>query len=102
MNKEVKKLPPSHFYARQNRACRPHHMAGSHAVSCRTEKHKYIRRTYTEEHELFDIEKDPSETVNLRGRPEYGKVEHEMEKRLLDFMLQTADVLPYEHDSRKI
>jgi arylsulfatase A-like enzyme len=102
VNREVEKRPPDSFYARQGRAAIRYHKAGSHAVMCRTTRHKYVRRCYTGHHELFDLEADPGETRNLSGNPAHADVERRMETRLLDFLLRTADVLPYEQNSRKI
>ena len=102
VNKEVNQRPPDSFYGRQGRAAISHHLAGSHAVMCRTDRYKYVRRVYTGHHELFDLEVDPDEMQNLSGHPEVAEVEAEMRERLLDFMLRTADVLPHEHDSRKV
>lgn len=102
INTEVKAMPPDSFYARYARAAIPHHEAGSYAVMCRTPQHKYVRRCYTEPHELFDLQTDPGETRNLSGHPDYGEVERQMETRLLDFFMRTADVLHHEPDSRQI
>jgi len=101
VNKEVLKLPPDSFYARQGRASIPCHEAGSHAVMCRTLQHKYIRRYYTGHHELFDLTADPDETRNVSGQPGYADVERRMEERLLDFFMRTADVIPRIPDSRE-
>lgn len=102
INTDVEKMPADSFYARQSRAANPFHRAGSHAVMCRTEGYKYVRRVYTEHNELFDLAEDPGETRNLYGLTGYEDVEQEMEKRLLDFMLRTGDVLPQQADSRQI
>ncbi|MFW6153725.1 MAG: sulfatase-like hydrolase/transferase [Planctomycetota bacterium] len=101
-NDDVNGLPPDHFYARQARASKPRHVEGSHAVCCRTEDWKYVRRCYTGQHELYDLRADPGETRNLSGRPKVADAERDLETRLLDFLLRTADVLPFERDSRKI
>jgi len=102
VNTDVLNMPPDSFYARQGRAAIPYHRRGSHAVMCRTLRHKYVRRYYTGHHELFDLERDPAERRNLSGRPEYADVERAMQERLLDFFMRTADVLPRETDSRRI
>ena len=102
INTDVEKMPLDSFYSRQGRAAIPHHQAGSLAVMCRTTRHKYIRRSYTGHHELFDLEADPGEGRNLSGHPDHAEVEREMEMRLLDFLMRTADVLPHEPDSRQV
>ncbi len=100
VNTDVLTMAPDSFYARQSRASLPAHQAGSHAVMCRTREYKYIRRTYTGHHELFDLKADPGETCNLSGHAQHAEVERRMETRLLDFLLHTSDVLPHEADSR--
>jgi len=102
LNKQVLDMPANSFYARQGKVALPCHMAGSHAVMCRTMQHKYIRRYYTGHHELFDLAVDPGETRNVSSHPDYADVERQMETRLLDFFMHTSDVLPHEADSRRI
>lgn len=102
INTEVLKMPPNSFYARQRRATIAYHADGTHAVMCRTLRHKYIRRYYTGHHELFDLAVDPGEMRNVSGHPDYAAVERQMETRLLDLFMHTADVLPHESDSRQI
>jgi len=102
INTDVEKMPADSFYARQSGAANPFHRAGSHAVMCRTEEYKYVRRVYTGHHELFDLAKDPGETRNLSGLAEYEAVEQEMEMKLLDYLLRTGDVLPQQADSRQV
>lgn len=102
VNRQVDAMPPGSFYVRQSGAANPFHEAGSHAVACRTHRHKYVHRTYTDHHELYDLEADPGELDNLSGRSEVSAVEREMRDRLLDHMLRTADTLPYEADSRSV
>ncbi|MBL4700948.1 MAG: sulfatase-like hydrolase/transferase [Phycisphaeraceae bacterium] len=95
-------LPKDHFYSRQSSAASPNHLLGSYAVMCRTLTHKYVRRHYTGEHELFDLQADPGETRNVSGLPDYANLEQQMETNLLDFFMHTADVLPHEQDSRQV
>jgi arylsulfatase A-like enzyme len=102
VNTDVHKLPPASFYSRQSKAAIPYHEQGSHAVMVRTQTHKYVRRRYTGHHELFDLVADPRETRNLAGQPQAAIVERELETRLLDFLLHTADVLPLQPDSRQV
>jgi arylsulfatase A-like enzyme len=102
INTDVEKMPPDSFYALQSGAANPFHRAGSHAMSCRTHTHKYVRRTYVEPNELYDLVADPGETRNLSGLSEYAEIEREMETRMLDFLMRTTDVLPHESDSRHV
>lgn len=101
-NAEVHALPPTSFYGVQSRATRPAHLAGSYAVSCRTQAFKYVRRGYVDQHELYDVRADPGELENLHGRKEVAGEERRMERRLLDFFMTTGDVLPRRQDSRKV
>ncbi len=100
-NTEVNKMPPDSFYGMQSRAVRDFALAGTYAVTCRTLSHKYIRRYYTKHHELFDLEKDPGETLNLSGDPHYADIERAMETHLLNFFMDTGDVLPFTQDNRQ-
>ena len=102
VNRAVRKMVPDSFYFRQGRAAIPYHEAGSHAVMVRTTDFKYVRRFYTGHHELFDLKADPGETRNVSGGAGYVDIERRMETLLLDFFMQTADVLPHEQDSRGV
>lgn len=102
INRDVASLPPDSFYAMQSRAAMTAHQAGSYAVSCRTRDFKYVRRAYNAEHELYDLRNDPGECRNLHGMPSMAQTQRDMERRLLDFFMTTADVLPHHPDSRKI
>ncbi len=101
-NLDVKAMAPDSFYGRQSSAVLPYHDEGTYAVMCRTERYKYVRRAYTDYHELYDLEQDPGELNNLAGRPDAAALETEFRGRLLDFFMQTGDVLPWKQDSRKI
>jgi hypothetical protein len=69
---------------------------------CRTAKYKYIRRFYTKVDELYDLEKDPGEIHNVSSEEEYKEIEHMMQLRMLDYFMETSDVMPHEVDSRKV
>jgi arylsulfatase A-like enzyme len=45
-------------------------------------------------YELFDLEKDPGELVNLAGKPEYKTIEHELKAALQEKMIIDYDYLP--------
>ena len=101
-NLDVLKMPPDSFYAMQSRAALQAHTSGTFAVSCRTRDYKYIRRGYNDCHEFYDLRADPGEQRNLHGQAAVAAVEAQFEHRLLDFYMQTADVLPFKQDSRQI
>jgi arylsulfatase A-like enzyme len=44
--------------------------------------------------ELYDLENDPHEVVNLYGKPEYAEVQRSMMKRLMDELILTEGYLP--------
>ncbi|HOP10909.1 MAG TPA: sulfatase-like hydrolase/transferase [Oscillospiraceae bacterium] len=44
--------------------------------------------------ELYDLQNDPNETVNLYHQPEYAQVKSEMLELMCDRMAQTCDPLP--------
>lgn len=101
-NLDVKGMDPESFYGVQSRYALPAHDAGSYAISCRTQKWKYIRRGYVDHHELYDLEQDPGEIHNLSGHPEYAATEREMETLLLNHFMTTGDVMPRVQDSRSV
>ena len=65
----------------------------------RTMKHKLIRRT-KDINELYDLEKDPMETVNVYDDPEYCDIRTGLEGQMLDWYIRTSDVTPYKKDNR--
>jgi arylsulfatase A-like enzyme len=69
------------------------------ATMCRTKTHKYIRRHY-EQDELYDLEKDPTECVNVIDDPSYATVLSELKERMLRWYMETCDVVPRETDNR--
>lgn len=69
------------------------------ASMVRTRKWRYIRRA-ADTDELYDMENDPAELENLVDRPEHAGVRHELERRLVQRYLETADVVPYDKDPR--
>lgn len=69
------------------------------AVMCRTKDFKFVRRLY-EQDELYDLRNDPGEVRNQIDNPIYADVRAEMLEKVLDFMIQTADVVPHEYDQR--
>ena len=69
------------------------------AVAMRTERWTYIHRLY-EDNELYNRESDPRETTNLAGEEEVAEIERGLREQLLDWMLTTADVIPWQEDPR--
>jgi arylsulfatase A-like enzyme len=69
------------------------------AVMCRTKKYKYVYRLY-EMHELYDLEFDMREMENRISDPDLVDVKTEMQEKILRFLIETADVVPYKLDQR--
>jgi len=57
----------------------------------RTDRYKYVRFPDTDEVELYDLKKDPSENENQAKKPEYGKVLKECEK-ILQNKIKEVDI----------
>ncbi len=68
-------------------------------VMIRTLTHKLIHRAGGVS-ELYDLRADPRECDNVHDRPEYAVVRGELERRLLDWYLRTADVTPFAESPR--
>ena len=68
-------------------------------VSVRTADWSYVHRLY-EGNELYDRGADPHERVNLAGRAEHAATETALRERVLDWMLSTADAIPWQADPR--
>ena len=68
-------------------------------VSMRTRDWTYIHRLY-EGNELYDRVRDPHELHNRSGEASLEKLERELRDRVLDWMLATSDVIPWDADPR--
>ncbi len=101
MNSEVVNIPPEHRYWAKVQASLSSETANGFSVMVRNEKFKYIRRAY-ETDEFYSLEDDPRETCNLIANPAHQKEIAKFKERLLDFYMRTADVVPYEQDSRQV
>ena len=69
------------------------------AVMCRTENYKYVRRVY-ESDELYDLVDDPHEQHNVINDPAYADILAQHKERMLQFFIETADVVPFDTDRR--
>lgn len=70
------------------------------AVAVRDRRWTYVHRLY-DPPELYDREADPSELVNLAGRPALAGVERRFRDEVLAWLLATADVVPFERHPRR-
>ena len=50
--------------------------------------------------ELYDLRADPQELIYVYGDARYGAAQRELESRLLDWYLSTADVVPFGESPR--
>jgi len=69
------------------------------AVMIRTPEYKLIRRT-DDISELYDLKNDPHELDNLSGEADYREIEAQLNERLLDWYMRTADAPPWGRDYR--
>ncbi len=69
------------------------------AAMCRSRTHKYVRRLY-EKDELYDLERDPHELLNVIDEPAYSDVLAELRERMSDWYMESCDVVPVERDRR--
>jgi arylsulfatase A-like enzyme len=69
------------------------------AVALRTARHTYVYRLY-ESDELYDRERDPDETTNLIGGAEADAIAAGLRERVLAWLLETSDVIPWQKDPR--
>lgn len=69
------------------------------ATCVRTREWSYVHRLY-EQDELYDRRTDPDETTNLIGAEGFGEIEDGLRRRILDWQLDTSDVIPWDADPR--
>ena len=60
---------------------------------------KYVYRLY-EKDELYDLDKDPMELDNRVDDPQYADILTNMKLRMLQFMVETGDIVPDRKDIR--
>jgi arylsulfatase A-like enzyme len=90
---------PDHIYYPKGRLQQTHPNSVCRDVMMRTASHKLVHRP-TGVGELYDLAADPRELYNLHGAKEYAEIQAALERRLLDWTIQTADVTPYGEDPR--
>ena len=69
------------------------------SVAIRTGSHRYVYRPQGQ-NELYDSRTDPRELDNLYGQEAHAAAVQALEARLLEWMVQTSDVTPFEMDPR--
>jgi len=90
---------PGNIYYPKGLQQREHPESVGRATMIRTLKHKLVLRTYGD-HELYDLPSDPGELNNLYGEKAYASVQADLERRMLDWYIATADSVPMEEDPR--
>ncbi|MDW7655813.1 MAG: sulfatase-like hydrolase/transferase [Bacillota bacterium] len=71
----------------------------SKAIMLRTHKYKYVYRVY-EKDELYDLVDDPGESVNRIDDEKLQPVLSTLKERMLKYLVETTDVVPYQGDMR--
>ncbi|MCB9151923.1 MAG: sulfatase-like hydrolase/transferase [Caldilineaceae bacterium] len=69
------------------------------SVAMRTTTHRMVYRP-TGQGELYDMAADPQELNNVHGQPAYADIQRQLERRLLEWYVQTSDVTPFDMDPR--
>lgn len=70
------------------------------SVMLRTRDYKLIKRLY-EDDELYDLNEDPDELNNVINDPVYAEELVQLERRMLQYFLETGDVVPCDRDERE-
>lgn len=70
------------------------------AMVLRTATHTYVHRRY-ESDEFYDRLADPAETTNLLGRPDDPELQRELLSKLLGWLADTSDVVPWQSNPRR-
>jgi arylsulfatase A-like enzyme len=69
------------------------------ATALRTRAWTFVHRLY-ESDELYDRRADPQETTNLIDAPDHASTAAELRGQLLDWLVRTSDVIPWDPDPR--
>jgi len=90
---------PRNIYYPKGKLQQDHPESVCRTVMIRTLTHKLVYRTEGL-NELYDLRSDPQELNNVYGRSDYAEVQRELERRLLDWYVETSDVTPFDEDPR--
>lgn len=91
--------PRNLYYARFVEELSNYPDASPRAVMIRNATHKLVWRPRGVS-ELYDLAADPRELTNVYGLPEHAAARSELERQLLVWYTQTADVTPMSDDGR--
>jgi choline-sulfatase len=78
---------------------RDHPETECNATMIRTLTHKLVYRPLGDG-ELYDMRADPCELRNLYRDPQHAGIRQTLEKRLLEWLIQTSDVIPHRYHLR--
>lgn len=87
------------FYGRVSVAYRSNPAHHAPSVMYRTHDWKYVSCPGDRD-ELYDLEKDPDQTVNLAASPDHSTTLADMRAGLLAWLVQTSDIVPLTEDPR--
>ena len=87
------------YYPRLSLQTTDEHPYHTKAAMCRTRTHKYVQRLY-EPDELYDLVADAKEERNVIDDPAYAEVLAALRERLLQWYMETCDVVPRDTDQR--
>ena len=90
---------PKNIYYPKVKLQNEHPETITRATMVRTADHKLIARPDGQS-EFYDLQADPRELNNRFGEKSQASAQAEMEKRMLDWYIRTADVAPKERDAR--
>jgi choline-sulfatase len=88
-----------HIYHQKLKQQQDTPLSASRATSLRTASHRYVKRPFDQD-ELYDLVADPMETENLIDHPAHATVLAELKERMIDWYVNTADVVPMIQDPR--
>ena len=84
----------------KSRLAQEHPEAICRTVMLRTMTHKLVYRPQGL-NELYDLLTDPRELDNVYGQPAHADEQHRLQSRMLDWLIETSDVTPFDEDPRR-
>jgi choline-sulfatase len=94
-------LPPENLYFHKTQLQLDHPETVTRAAMVRTPKYKLIVRP-AEGGEFYDYSQDPTESHNLYGDRSVSSAQVELERRLLQWYVNTSGVAPMDKDPREL
>ena len=92
-------LPPGNIYYPKTKLQTDHPEMVSRAAMIRTRTHKLILRPQGQS-ELYAYNEDPAELHNLYGDSSVATVQHDLERRLAVWYLESTGIAPWDKDPR--